>query len=124
MPGANGSWTHSLADWTNHMQRTEDNGVIISCDFCGTDWDEIKPMIEGHHGSVLCLECLGKALKHATTQDGEYRCTLCLREGLPASLPRWQDLDSQAVACMDCLHQAAKAFDRDPDVNWSWHRET
>ena len=106
------------------MQRTENDGIVISCDFCGTDWDQVKPMIEGHHGSVICLTCLEIALKQAVTHTGEYRCTLCLREGLPATLPRWSSPASAATVCLDCLHQAAGAFDRDPDVDWSWRRES
>ena len=43
------------------MQRPEDGGIVISCDFTGIDWDERIPMIEGHQGSVLSLEALAMA---------------------------------------------------------------
>ncbi len=110
------------------MQRYEDGGVVISCDFCGTDWDELLPMIEGHHGSVLCLECFKLALKAAAPADGPYACTLCLREKVPATLPRWRPeplpdrANPQAVICQECILQAAKAFDRDEEVDWRWER--
>ena len=26
-----------------------------------------------------------------------------------------------AAICLDCIKQAAKAFDRDPDVDWKWN---
>ena len=71
------------------MQRREQQFVVISCDFCGTDWDEVLPMIEGHHGSVLCLECLKKALDGLTTGDQGYHCSLCLRD-LPGKEPHWR----------------------------------
>ncbi len=102
------------------MQRTEPEGIVISCDFCGTDWDEVKPMIEGHHGSVLCLECLKRALVEAQAGEGKYRCTLCLRENIPADLPRWTGDRPEATACQDCLYQAARAFSRDRDVDFTW----
>lgn len=106
------------------MQRNEDGGIVISCDFCGTDWDEQLPMIEGHHGSVLCLECLKLGIDQAIPSDAKYACTLCLRHNIPASLPRWSHPSHpEAVACQDCLIQAAKAFDRDPDVAWKWDRK-
>lgn len=106
------------------MQRSEDGGIVISCDFCGTDWDEVRPMIEGHHGSVLCLECLKVAIHQAASGEGKYRCTLCLRENIPATLPRWSNpARPAACACEECLIQAAKAFSRDPDVDWKWERK-
>ena len=111
------------------MQRTEAGLIVISCDFCGTDWDEVKPMIEGHHGSILCLDCLKIAIDHLTPAEGEYHCTLCIRDGLPADLPRWfhphptpsPGLNPHAILCRDCADQAARAFTRDKDTDWKWH---
>lgn len=105
------------------MQREQDGGVIISCDFCGEDWDQIKPMIEGHRGSVLCLECLKLALPALERGSSPFNCPLCVRNDIPASTPRWSNpLRPVAIACKDCLHQAARAFDKDPDVDWKWVR--
>ena len=109
------------------MQRTQKDGVIISCDFCGTDWDQVRPMIEGHHGSVLCLECLKQALTHHAPAAQKFQCTLCLQDR-PAGVKSWAPqprpaaANPQARACLDCLHQAARAFDRDPDVAWKWQK--
>ncbi len=106
------------------MQRNQDDGVVICCDFCGTDWDQVKPMIEGHHGSVLCLECLKAALGQIKPQDWTFSCTLCLREGLPAGTARWTHpaappaANAAAVLCADCLHQAMRTFGKDPDVDF------
>jgi len=104
------------------MQRTEPEGIVISCDFCGTDWDEVLPMIEGHHGSVLCLVCLKIALAEQKAGEDKYRCTLCLRENIPAALPRWSGKRPEATACQECLEQAARAFNRDPDVDFEWRK--
>lgn len=110
------------------MQReADDGGIIISCDFCGEDWlpydeDQSNPMIEGHQGSIICLKCLKIALKMKTEGDGEYTCCMCLRENLPADLPRWQSEATDAVICRDCINQAAGTFSKDPDVDWVWRR--
>ncbi|MCE9589871.1 MAG: ClpX C4-type zinc finger protein [Planctomycetes bacterium] len=106
------------------MQRTEDGGIVISCDFCGTDWDEVRPMIEGHHGSVICLDCLKLAVVQAAPAEGKYSCPLCLRDNIPATLPRWSHPSHpNAIACEECIHQAARAFHKDPDVDWKWERK-
>jgi hypothetical protein len=109
------------------MQRTQDGGVIISCDFCSTDWDPetgLPPMTEGHHGSVLCLDCLKLALANATTLEANYTCTLCLRDNLPTSEPAYRSPTRPiAIACEDCIHQAARVFSKDPDVDWKWDKK-
>lgn len=117
------------------MQRTEADGIIISCDFCGTDWDAYdatfaRPMVEGHKGSVICLECVKSALREMACGQDEYFCALCVQDGLPADLPRWQypeaqpspGLNAGAIACKTCIFQAAGRFSKDPDVNWKWDR--
>ena len=106
------------------MQKQQQDGVVIACDFCGDDWDEVKAMIEGHHGSVLCLECLKVAMAGMVPAAEPFNCTLCLREDLPAATPRWspqprpRDANPNAVVCEECLSQAARAFHRDKDVDW------
>ena len=115
------------------MQREEGDGVIISCDFCGSDWDahdetNAHPMVEGHHGSVICLACMKTALKQMATAEGPLQCTLCLHEKLEESIPRWSHsspdaspgLNPVAVVCRPCIRQAAGRFHRDEDVEWEW----
>ncbi len=109
------------------MQRTVAEGVIIACDFCGTDWDQALHMIEGHHGSVLCLNCLKKALEELEAKPGKYRCTLCLSEGIDQSKSRWSGSFSRAdfegsvgVVCESCVRQAARGFSKDEDIDWTW----
>ena len=95
------------------MQRTEPDGVVISCDFCQTDWDGQSAMIEGHHGSVICLECLKKAVDEARAGEGKYQCTLCLRINIPPGLPRWHFPGrSEKLVCQECLQQAVQTMRR------------
>lgn len=116
------------------MQRTENDGVIISCDFCGSDWDPYddsfaRPMVEGHHGSVICLDCLRRALNEMTAAQAPFHCCMCLQDRPPPT-PRWAHpqpapspgLNPNAAACKSCLHQAAGRFSKDPDVKWKWER--
>jgi hypothetical protein len=120
------------------MQRRVEDGIMISCDFCGTDWDQETAMIEGHHGSVLCLECFKTA--HAAAAPApdanrdagsDFSCSLCLRT-LAGDVPHWRHppmsspppgFNPDAVVCGDCLKQAAGAFHKDPDVPWSRARK-
>jgi hypothetical protein len=108
------------------MQREDPEGIVLVCDFCRRDWDGQEPMIEGHHGSILCLECLKVALKEQHTQpgpeaEGKYKCTLCLRFNMPAALPHWSHgAHPEAIVCQECLYQAAKAFSRNPEVPFTF----
>ena len=105
------------------MQRTEDNQVIISCDFTGEDWDQIAPMIEGHRGSVISLKALDRAIREAGPADEPFTCTLCLRE-YDEGEKMWRHPDppeganADATICFDCIQQADRAFARDTDVDW------
>lgn len=112
------------------MQRDVDDGVMISCDFCGTDWDEVIPMIEGHKGSVLCLGCLRHAMDDMSPRDeleDARPCTLCLQTP-DADVPVWAHpgpknspgLNGEALACRSCLRQAAKGFHKDFDIDYTW----
>lgn len=105
------------------MQRTDPEGIVIVCDFCGIDWDEVIPMVEGHHGSVICLPCLELALQHIAPPAAEYHCTMCLmRFGVttPCYGPteRAKSANPAALICRPCIRQAATAFDKDPDTDW------
>ncbi len=106
------------------MQREESDGIVIVCDFCRRDWDGQEPMIEGHHGSILCLECLKRALDGLKDGGEKYTCTLCLRFNIPPTVPRWSNPESTAepaaVACQECLYQAAKTFSRNEDNTFQW----
>ncbi len=105
------------------MQRHTDEGVVLACDFCGTDWDMIKPMIEGHKGSILCIDCLRRAIEEAAPSEAAFACTLCLVDRDPP-MNQWthpepeETANRDAVLCWDCCQQADRTFSRDQDTDW------
>ena len=114
------------------MQRTTPQGLIISCDFCGNDWDphdqaQQNPMSEGHHGSVICLSCTKLGLEQAKPATTKFKCTLGLTDHDPGETA-WQHqnptpsdgLNKNAIAHWDNLRQAGRGFGNDPDVNYDW----
>lgn len=107
------------------MQRTTDNNlIVIACDFTGKDWDERIPMIEGHRGSVLSLDALALAIDGAAPVDAKIPCTMCLRDIEPPD-KAWRHpnppatANPDAIICWDCIQQADRAFDKDLDTEWS-----
>jgi hypothetical protein len=103
------------------MQRIEDGQLIVSCDFCGRDWDGAFAAIEGHRGSILCLECLKAALGGLAPAAEVFSCVLCLREKISAGTKRWSHENRPGTfACESCVMQAADVFDRDADIDWKW----
>lgn len=106
------------------MQRQEPDGVVLACDFCHRDWDGQEAMIEGHHGSILCLECLKIALANRQPPQAPYRCTLCLKEKIPTDKPCWTNPEHpDATVCQDCIYQAAGVFTKSPLTTWEWDRK-
>ncbi len=101
------------------MQTYLPEGVLIQCDACHATWDQVLPMIEGHRGSVLCLECLKQARSQPLATGEPFMCVLCQKESLPATLGRYRSASTGVAVCADCLEQAANTFSRDPDVDWS-----
>lgn len=114
------------------MQRTETEGIVISCDFCGTDWDPYdtsyaNPMVEGHHGSVMCLACMKRALAEIQAWESAFDCPMCLQHH-EAGTEAWTHpepgdqpgINAGAVVCRPCIRQAAGRFNKDTDVAWKW----
>lgn len=107
------------------MQRRVEDGIIIACDFCGTDWDQVKPMAEGHHGSVICLDCVDTACRNVTLVIGKFKCVLCLREIEGTDRKCWspgdrpENANPDAIVCYSCIKQAARAFTKDKDIEWT-----
>jgi hypothetical protein len=107
------------------MQREDSDGIVIVCDFCWRDWDGQEAMVEGHHGSIICLACLKKALVEQAVLPEKYACTLCLRFNISPELPRWLGVEAEAggagkraVVCQECLYQSARAFSRNEGVDF------
>jgi len=108
------------------MQRNTDEGVILACDFCGATWTPDgsgRPMIEGHRGSILCLDCLSRAVAEAIESAAPFNCTLCTQEVQPP-MKVWEhpqkpaEANAEAALCWDCTQQADRAFSKDADVQW------
>ncbi|MFP4145933.1 MAG: hypothetical protein ACOCTI_02155 [Phycisphaeraceae bacterium] len=110
------------------MQRQIPEGIVISCDFCGTDWDQQLAMIEGHQGSVICLDCFKKALAGASSADDAFDCTICLQHREPPTRV-WRHpgpepspgLNPGAAICWPCVRLAAKTFHKDADTDFRWN---
>jgi hypothetical protein len=92
----------------------------VLCDFCGREWSDALPMVEGHQGSCVCGDCLRDAFR-ALVLDGApapstpARCTLCLEE---RDEPAWRAAGRDAVACRRCVRQSAAVLQKDPDLGW------
>lgn len=84
-------------------------------------------MIEGHHGSVICLPCFKHALEQAHPSETQFECTLCKRTREPGTR-EWAHpaaepspgLNPNAVVCWECVRLAAKTFHKDKDVDFRW----
>lgn len=106
------------------MNKPDEHGnLIFCCDFCGSAWDDHRPMVEGHRGSLICGNCLSIAymelvhLDTGVTPPREQACVLCLengREGLHWVSP----LNESVIACRRCIKQSAGVLHKDPDIPW------
>lgn len=106
------------------MQDTNDQGEIaFRCDYCRTQWDEKRPMVEGHRGSLICGSCLSIAyteLVHLTSgcvPDRKDACLLCLENGRD-ELHWASPIDETVIACRRCIKQSAGVLHKDPDSPW------
>lgn len=100
-----------------NMQATD-----FLCDFCASHWQELRPMVEGHRGSLICGPCLTLAygaVVQAGLDDAPQGadCTMCLelrRDGL------WRSpLRTEAAICRRCIELAARRLARDPECSWT-----
>lgn len=97
----------------------------ILCDFCERPtWSLDIPSIEGHHGSIICSDCLEEAWKLLAVEksgiagDDGWICTMCLetRED-----PWWcSPIRMDARICRRCAKQAAGALHKNKD--WEWQK--
>jgi len=99
-------------------------GKDFLCDFCLRCWREDLSMVEGHRGSLICIECLTKACR-AVLLDGAgiavppyASCALCLRH---ISAPHWQShgAEGNPIVCQECIERSAGMLERDPSAKWS-----
>lgn len=111
------------------MQHTDKDGnLTFLCDFCHQPWDDDRPMVEGHRGSLICANCLSIAytemvhLKLGSPVESDTPCLLCLEHGRDD--PHWRSpVVEDAIACKRCLKQSAGVLQKDPDYNWQKPRD-
>ncbi len=104
----------------------------VLCDFCGREWGESLPMVEGHLGSCICGDCLRdayRALVVAAAEgvaadaggaggaggSGHGACRLCREERDERS---WSGALPGARVCRRCVRQSAAVLQKDPDLGW------
>ena len=93
----------------------------VLCDFCGGEWKEEVPMIEGHKGSCICGKCLKMAwnqivVNRMDDSGSEWTCKMCLEQ---RDEPFYQSpVHEDAHICRRCIRMGAHALrTEDPD---SW----
>lgn len=102
----------------------------VLCDFCGLEWADDRPMVEGHRGACICGSCLTRAYEwSATPQAVETApvspqptdapapmCALCRED---RAEPMWTGAGSPpALACRRCVRQSAAVLQKDADSGW------
>lgn len=99
-----------------NMQMTD-----FLCDFCGESWAESRPMVEGHHGSLICGVCLSAAyiagVLSGESADAQGRtCTMCLEE---RTGPWWvSESHPGSMICNRCIRQGATTLEKDAESGW------
>ncbi|MGD9689862.1 MAG: ClpX C4-type zinc finger protein [Phycisphaerales bacterium] len=94
---------------------------FFKCDFCRRAWAEDRPMVEGHHGSLICASCLTVAYSAVVHQSSGAdlaggTCTMCLE---PRDEPQWQSpLHPEARVCRRCIKQSAGVLEHDEEFAW------
>ncbi|MBL8765200.1 MAG: hypothetical protein JNM07_13120 [Phycisphaerae bacterium] len=98
---------------------------FFRCDFCRAAWDESRPMVEGHQGSLICGHCLTIAYARAvldpaastpSPEPDPRPCTMCLES---RAEPRWRSpLRGDASICRRCIKQSAGVLERDAESGW------
>lgn len=104
-----------------HDQSAEGN-EFFKCDFCLRAWAEELPMVEGHRGSLVCVDCLTAAyieVVHrgtaATPAEGE-TCAMCLEVRKD---PEWRSTrGTSALICLRCIKQGARMLEKDAEIGW------
>jgi hypothetical protein len=103
-----------------HNPAAEGNAFFV-CDCCMQHWDEDRPMVEGHQGSLICSQCLtvGYGSLVHLHEGGEHagnKCVMCIEH---RSEPLWQSpLRPEIFVCVRCIRQAAGTLSADPDFGW------
>jgi hypothetical protein len=111
-----GAYTASMHDPASTDQ------AFFKCDFCFKPWADDRPMVEGHHGSLICASCLTVAyteiiINESPSVPSVASCSLCLEE---RDQPGWQSpMTDAAVICLRCVKQSATVLEKDEDQDWN-----
>lgn len=94
----------------------------VLCDFCRREWTLDRPLIEGHHGSCVCGDCLAEAFRRVSLDEQDdsipgYTCTMCLEQRKDPCFRSPTQPD--AFICRRCIKLGATALERDPESNWT-----
>lgn len=122
VPFGHAAWSFSRQESPHSMHDLDAQGnQFFKCDFCASAWEESRPMVEGHRGSLICAECLSMAyaevilLRAGTPHADITACTLCL---MHREDDHWKSPLSDAAACAWCITKSADILEKDPDAGW------
>jgi hypothetical protein len=101
----------------DHMQMSD-----FLCDFCGQEWTDARPMVEGHQGHAVCGDCLTMAFRALVLKAGGepalpgQPCIMCLET---RQEPHWApDARPDARICIRCTRQSAAVLAKDKEMGW------
>jgi hypothetical protein len=87
-------------------------------------------MVEGHHGSCICGNCLTIAytivvLHDRSTAPADFTCTMCLEKNADREAEKradntgWQSpMHDGAIICRRCVKLAGGTLHKDAESNW------
>ena len=99
----------------------------VLCDFCGSEWKEEVPMIEGHQGSCICGKCLKMAWQQVVVNrmndtHEDWTCRMCLEK---RDEPCYRSpLEETAHICRRCIRMGAHALQSDDPESWDLPRRS
>lgn len=83
------------------------------CDFCLRSWREDLQMVEGHRGSLICSECLARALAEIEERPvPRERVTICAMCQEHREEPYWMNEASDALICVRCAVKSAGVLEK------------
>lgn len=95
----------------------------ILCDFCLRQaWVLDLPCVEGHHGAIICGDCLNEAATRVRVEKSPPLqevavCTMCLEH---RQEPGWSSDAGAGAICTRCIKQSSGVLHKSKD--WAWVR--
>lgn len=105
------------------MHKTDAAGFVeySECDYCSARADD-RVMVEGHQGSLICLNCLSIAYAEvvgagvAAAMEPDEVCMMCLEE---RKQPHWGSPVTGKKVCLRCIKQSATVLEKDKGLGWA-----